>query len=211
MLTELLEKFEDIFQPASKEEQASRIPKDAVVLTIDIYWNSGLNEFGPLSNSFNSFIAPAGTIMIPNQDGLGYDYVNLKETVWANLKPEWYKPYHKATNESFEDIFQPHSPEEVEKRWPTHTIRFTKWSKAFGGGAGGAAVKVMKIKFPDVLVDVLFGHVLKKIGLPEEYINYDMGKGYHVEIKKSDAIVDDEGKLMDGKYVLTKDWRSRNG
>ena len=102
MLLELLEKFEDLFQPASPDEVESRIPKNAVVMTVNLYYDYDECEYLPrhqLKNRIPAYISvPVGTIMVPESSemickGDEGDFISLDGAITATLEFDWYKPY----------------------------------------------------------------------------------------------------------------------
>lgn len=114
------EAFEDIFKPASDKELEKRIPKDAVILITDLWWDKPSNDLvtSPRSPKDELYLKK-DTIMIPEDDDPKHPY--LKGVYHGGgkaitLEPEWHKPYKKKTNESFEDLFQPTPKKEIAKR-----------------------------------------------------------------------------------------------
>lgn len=109
MITELLEKFEDIFTPLPDKEAAKRFPKGTVKLVTDIYHTFGdgrnFNTFtdDPLSVISHGDIGKIkkGTILFPWErlEGvLPNDVIFVTSSGFfvVNPKPEWYKLVSKS-------------------------------------------------------------------------------------------------------------------
>lgn len=102
MIAELLEKFEDLFTPHSEDEVKKRTPVNAVVILVDLYWDSKRRKYSCYGRRFNypdQDVITKGTIMVPS-DAIGAssgEYMTLDDESfvdYASLEPEWYKPYH---------------------------------------------------------------------------------------------------------------------
>jgi hypothetical protein len=101
--------------------------------------------------------------------------------------------------EKFEDLFTPHSPEEVEKRLPKWQVNF------YVSDNTTKRIKSVIVKGPSQCLGFyseIADNAVFKIGLPRDIINYTQHGGYTVEIRKSDGIKDDNGELMDGVYRM---------
>lgn len=101
--------------------------------------------------------------------------------------------------EKFEDLFTPHSEEEVEKRVPWWQVNFYYW------GDARRLAKSVEVKGPMEMYDsyaAIADEAVYKIGLERNIVQYCSIRGYTVEIRKSDGIEGYDGELMDGEYRM---------
>lgn len=106
--------------------------------------------------------------------------------------------------EKFEDIFTPHTPEEVEKRLPIWDVGIYR----HGGGYSYSAVELIRVKYievhsqPGSFIKAV-RIALKKLGLSEGELEYvKLWEQWAITIYPSDDVKGDDGTLLTGKYVI---------
>jgi len=215
MLVELLEKFEDVFKPISPEELDKRIPKDAVRLITNLYYSGTYCKFSNIENDQSYFeLALLGDIFVPTHysnaylNAEYYDFESLKGDLHVDLEPEWYEPYHKITKESFEDIFQPLSPKELEKRKPTFDVFLYScdWNENLTHDEGMLSQMQFDIKSRHSTTAA--ADVAKTLGIEmsrmrtTQYFDKNIYLNRVVKLEKSNNVIGVRNKPLEGYYVI---------
>lgn len=103
--------------------------------------------------------------------------------------------------EKFEDIFTPHTPEEVEKRTPEWNVNF--FERGIKPGKWIKSLKVKAISIIEVInavADMLGIQAKRFIILQPKPSEWEK---WHIDLTEEDNVRDNKGRLMVGKYVIT--------
>lgn len=103
--------------------------------------------------------------------------------------------------EKFEELFQPHTPEEVEKRYETYKVFF---HPDLISQKMGEYTKTVEVRAPSRSAAVTLG--IEKAGLDfskEGYLISWPPRGYTaIYIPEEDRVKDDNGNVMRGRYAV---------
>lgn len=99
--------------------------------------------------------------------------------------------------EKFEDVFQPYSPKEVEKRWPEWHIIFVSLHQG-----KGKTIKSVNVKAPARGQDFAIIRAVKSLGVPLNRIHFVSTFSQEIEFKSKDNIKDDYFKPMIGIHNI---------
>lgn len=231
---EIAESFEDIFQPATDDELADRwkdVPEVLLKMKPDGVTDIEDNIAYIYYNDTTLSVGEAKDILDADEEfenkgkhGDDWVYMNKERTELLLMLPiegmesssrsfavrvEKNRPDDRAVGEAFKDIFQPYSPEEVEKRLPTWTVYLLpRPDKIFvETSLGNALLTIKNVKSGLSNYPAAFSRALEMVGVKHPAVNYNH-KDYvwMVRLSADDNVKDKSGNPLIGLFALFGEW-----